>query len=32
VPDAEWTKTYASLYEQYRALYPALVPTFRALA
>ncbi len=32
VPDPEWAKTYDALYEQYRALYPALVPTFRALA
>lgn len=32
VPDAAWAATYDSLYETYRALYPALAPTFRALA
>jgi xylulokinase len=32
VPDQGWAKVYDSLYEQYKALYPALVPTFKALA
>jgi xylulokinase len=32
VPDPDDARTYEALYPQYRALYPALTPTFAALA